>query len=146
MANMEQVAQINGKWKQDHSQNENYDLFLREHGMGWFLRKMIQWFKISPVEEYIVNGDQITYRNYANEHRPFEMTQTVGQPPITVFMENFGSLQVQTYWDEYGRLVTRTRKDVGEFIQTGRIDSKGMLELTILLPSGKTCRRVLKRV
>ncbi|XP_066268353.1 uncharacterized protein [Branchiostoma lanceolatum] len=139
MANMEELTQINGRWQHDHSQNENYDDYLRENGMGWFARKMMQWLKFSPVEEYIVNGDQITYRNYANQNRPFEMTQTVGQPPISTFAPGFGSFQVQTYWDEYGRLVTRTRKKNGEFVQTGRIDSKGMMELTILLPSGKRC-------
>eukprot|EP00058_Branchiostoma_floridae_P003612 XP_002589100.1 hypothetical protein BRAFLDRAFT_120907 [Branchiostoma floridae] len=83
--NMEQIAQqLNGRWKQDHSQNENYDLFLRDLGVPWFFRKLVTLFKISPVEEYIFTGDQITYRQYANRNRPFEMTLTVGQPPVTI--------------------------------------------------------------
>ncbi|CAH1247669.1 Hypp7984 [Branchiostoma lanceolatum] len=111
MAKMEQIAQISGRWQQDHSLDENYDLFLRENGMGWFVRKLIKWFKLSAVEEYIVNGDQITYRQYTNQNRPpYEVTLTVGQPPITTYMEGLGHFQ------------------------------------TILLPSGKRCRRVLKRV
>ncbi|XP_078585975.1 uncharacterized protein LOC144867774 [Branchiostoma floridae x Branchiostoma japonicum] len=144
---MEQIAKaINGKWVQDHTQNENYDDFLREQGMPWFTRKMVQVFKISRVEEWIVNGDQITYRQYVDQNRTSGMTLTVGQPPIDCHIEGFGHFQSEVSWDEYGRLVTRTRRQNGEFVQTGRIDSKGMLELTILLPSGKTCRRVLKKV
>ncbi|XP_078585976.1 uncharacterized protein LOC144867775 isoform X1 [Branchiostoma floridae x Branchiostoma japonicum] len=145
--NMEQIAQqLNGRWKQDHSQNENYDLFLRDLGVPWFFRKIVTLFKISPVEEYIFIGDKITYRQYANQNRPFEMTLTVGQPPVTITPASGISFQAQISWDEYGRLVTRTRRANGEAVQTGRIDSKGDLELTTLLPTGKTCRRVLKKV
>ncbi|XP_035659842.1 uncharacterized protein LOC118404695 isoform X2 [Branchiostoma floridae] len=131
--NMEQLAQLqalNGRWKQDHSQNENYDQFLRENGVPWFCCKIASWLKISPVEEYIITGDQITYRQYENNDSrtiSFEMTLTVGQPPVNI-AAGFSHFQAQISWDQYGRLVTRTRKKSGEFIQTGRMDSKGDLE------------------
>ncbi|XP_035659845.1 uncharacterized protein LOC118404697 [Branchiostoma floridae] len=145
--NMHQLAQLNGRWKQDHSQNENYDDFLREQGVPWFARKIVTLFKMSPVEEYIVTGNQITYRQYQNQYGrvTFEMTLTVGQPPVHI-ATGFTHFQAQMSWDEYGRLVTRTLRATGESVGTGRIDNKGDLELTTLLPSGKTCRRVLKRV
>nr|AAT45378.1 fatty acid-binding protein homolog 3 [Branchiostoma belcheri tsingtauense] len=141
------ISQLTGRWRQDHSQNENYDEFLRLHGLSRFVRFMVKLFKISPIEEYIVNGNQITYRQYTNPNRPpsADFTLTIGQPE-NIYMPGAGQVQTVVDLDEYGRLVTRTKKESGEMITTGRIDSKGQPDLSILLPSGKTCRRVLQRV
>ncbi|XP_019631058.1 PREDICTED: uncharacterized protein LOC109474986 [Branchiostoma belcheri] len=139
------IAQLTGRWRQDHSQDENYDEFLREHGLSWFGRMMVKLFKISPIEEYIVNGNQITYRQYHQQRPVADMTLTIGQPQ-NVHMEGFGHMETRVDLDEYGRLVTRTKKGNSEMVTTGRIDSQGRLELSILLPSGRTCRRVLQRV
>ncbi|XP_019631044.1 PREDICTED: fatty acid-binding protein homolog 4-like [Branchiostoma belcheri] len=140
------ISQLTGRWRQDHSQNENYDEFLRENGLSWWIRKLVKLFKISPIEEYIVNGNQITYRQYTNQQRPsVDMTLTLGQPQ-NISMRGLGNFETVVSLDEYGRLVTRTKKASGEMVTTGRIDSQGQLELSILLPTGKTCRRVLKRV
>ncbi|KAI8505992.1 Cellular retinoic acid binding protein 2, b [Branchiostoma belcheri] len=137
------AAQIAGSWRQDHSQNENYEDLLRAYGLSWFPRKMAALFKVSAIEEYTFNGDQMTYRSHSAP--PTQWTLTLGQP-TNVFVNGVGLLQMSLEKDEYGRYLTRVKKGDDEMIHTHRIDSKGQLEISTLLPSGKTSRRVLKRL